>query len=78
MSKSPQEVKKAFMDRGISLREWAQNHGFSQALVYQVLSGKRKSLRGESYRIAVELGLKEEVPGGLEGLKDYLKGRKNK
>ncbi len=74
MVKSPQEIKKAFLDRGVSLRDWAESNGFSQALVYQVLSGERKSLRGESYRIAVALGLKKGVPGGLEGLTDYLKG----
>ena len=70
-------VKKAFARHGLSVSGWARENGFSQALVYQVLSGKRQPIRGESHRIAVALGLKEGVVGDYEDLGEYLKrGRK--
>lgn len=45
-------------DHGLSVVDWANERGFAVALVYAVLSGRRKCLRGESHRIAVALGLK--------------------
>lgn len=70
-------VKEAFASHGLSVSGWARENGFSQSLVYQILSGKRQPIRGESHRIAVALGLKEGVVGDYEDLGDYLKkGRK--
>lgn len=43
---------------GISANEWAKQHGFEPTLVYSVLSGTRKCLRGKSHEIAKALGLK--------------------
>ena len=59
MIKSADEVKAEFLKLGISVSGWARSHGYSSALVYQILSGQRKSLRGESHNIAVELGIKQ-------------------
>lgn len=53
------EVKKVFQTNGVTVSEWAEQHGFSRMLVYCILQGKRKCLRGESHRIAVALGLKK-------------------
>ena len=47
-----------FYEQGISIAEWAIAHQFSVALVYAVLDGKRKCLRGQSHQIAIALGLK--------------------
>lgn len=47
---------------GKSVREWSRERGFSPELVYTVLRGERKCLRGKSHRVAVELGLKTETP----------------
>jgi len=74
MPKTALEIKKAFADRGLSLSGWAKKNGFNTALVYQVLSGNRKTLRGESHRIAIALGLKEGSLEGYEELNEYLKG----
>lgn len=60
METTPQTVKQQFELHGLSIREWAQAQGFSERLVYAVLSGKSKGLRGESFRIAVALGLRNE------------------
>lgn len=58
MSKAS-KVRQSFIDRGVSIRDWARTRGFSESLVYAILSGKTRGTRGESYRIAVALGLRE-------------------
>lgn len=62
-----------FADAGISVAEWARVQGFSTGLVYQVLEGRRKCLRGQSHRIAVALGLKQGKTMDLEELSRRLK-----
>jgi len=42
----------------MSVAEWARAHGFPVQLVYSVLRGDRKCFRGQSYKIAKELGMK--------------------
>lgn len=51
-------ARAVFEDSGISVAEWARARGFSTSLVYQVLEGRRKCLRGQSHQIAVALGIK--------------------
>jgi len=60
------------VESGISIAEWARAEGFSTALVYQVIEGKRQCVRGQSHRIAVALGLKEGVICDLVQLKERL------
>lgn len=43
---------------GIRVSEWARNKQLCPALVYSVVSGQRKCLRGVSLQIAQELGMK--------------------
>ncbi len=57
-AKSCDQVKRDFMRRGESISAWANRHGFSRTLVSDILSGRRKCLRGESHRAAVMLGVK--------------------
>lgn len=52
-------VKALFEETGTSVAEWARMRGFSTGLVYQVIEGNRKCLRGQSHRIAIALGLKK-------------------
>lgn len=47
-----------FHAAGISMAEWAKEHHFNEQLVRKILRGERKCLRGESYAIARELGMK--------------------
>lgn len=65
-------VRLIFAESGISIAEWARAEGFSTALVYQVIEGKRQCIRGQSHRIAVALGLKEGVICDLLQLKGRL------
>lgn len=50
-----------FIASGTNVSEWARERGFSLTLVHQVLSGRRRCIRGESHRIAVALGIKAEA-----------------
>lgn len=56
--KSPADLRKQFEESGISYAAWAREHKTSRVLVYQLLAGVKKGLRGESHRVAVLLGLK--------------------
>ena len=47
-----------FRERGVNLAAWAREQGFNQQLVYLVIRGERKCLRGQSYNIARALGMK--------------------
>lgn len=53
-----QQVQNWFRKNGLNIHQWAVDREFSPALVYAVLKGKRKCLRGQSYQIALALGLK--------------------
>lgn len=59
---SPERIQAWFRESGITVADWAASHGFSPALVYAVMKGKRKCLRGESHHIAVALGMKRGIP----------------
>lgn len=68
---TPETVKTTFFEHGISIREWAARNGFSQDLVYAVLNRRNQATRGQSYKIAVALGLRDkpdmsEVPERLK------------
>lgn len=65
-------AKVLFEASGISVAEWARVRGFSTGLVYQVLEGNRKCLRGQSHRIAIALGLKRGAAMDLDKLSQLL------
>ena len=44
---------------GISITQWAIANKFSPNLVFEVLGGRKKCLRGQSRSIAIKLGLIE-------------------
>lgn len=58
---SPSQIINWFRSNGISVADWAKQNGFSPALVYAVMKGQRKCLRGQSHQIAVALGFKREI-----------------
>lgn len=53
-------TRRQLYDEGLSIRDWALTHGFDVHLTYGVLSGRSRASRGESHRIAVALGLKQQ------------------
>ena len=56
--RTPEELRRDFETRGMSVATWARRHGYSPFGVYDVLLGRTKGLRGESHNIAVALGIK--------------------
>lgn len=63
-----EEVKESFAQRGVSVSAWARSRGVSPNLTYQILSGRRVGLRGQSHDIAVFLGLKPGLPSSADPL----------
>lgn len=55
------EARAELRRQGISISQWAIANGFSTNLVFEVLAGRKKCLRGQAHNIAVKLGLKEGV-----------------
>lgn len=50
---------RAWLDfQGISIAQWAREHGFSDSLVREVLAGRKKCRRGQSHNIAIALNMK--------------------
>lgn len=60
MIKSIKQVRDDFSNAGISIAEWARDNNFSPDLVYRILKNNKVPQRGESHRIAVKLGIKEQ------------------
>lgn len=59
--KTPEAALEEFHRSGKSVKAWANENGFHAPLVYEILKGGRKCLRGQSHRIAVRLGIKDGV-----------------
>lgn len=70
---SSSEVRNLFEADGISVAEWSRERGFPSALVYRVLRGEAKCLRGESHRIAIALGIKAPASAEQRKLLTLLK-----
>jgi len=71
-SQPVKDVRSIFGKCGIPIAEWARAEGFSTALVYQVIDGKRQCVRGQSHQIAVALGLKAGVISDMSQLRSRL------
>lgn len=60
-TKTPNQVKKDFEQKGQAVSDWATKHGYSPQDVYKVLNGQVKGKRGKAHDIAVKLGIKAQV-----------------
>lgn len=58
--KTLERAKKRIHSQGKTVRQWAEENNFKTLLVYRFLQGTQKGRNGESHRIAVALGVKEE------------------
>lgn len=56
--KTTRQARAEFDRKGVPIAAWARAHGVSASLVYEILAGRKKCLRGSSHRVAVLLGLK--------------------
>ena len=69
------EVRALFEAGGVSVAEWARVNGFSSGLVYEVLRGQRKCIRGQSHQIAIALGLKSGQSLDVKAISRLLRER---
>jgi gp16 family phage-associated protein len=53
------QLRLNFRRNGMTVVDWARQHNFPLPLVYAVMTGRSKAHRGQSYDIAVKLGLIE-------------------
>jgi len=53
-------VKARLRAEGITITQWAREHGYDRVAVYRVLGGQYRGHYGEAHEIAVKLGLKSE------------------
>lgn len=58
---TPEQVKNRFRSQGRTVTDWANEHGYSRNLVYQVLNYQSKANYGKAHEIAVKLGLKSQA-----------------
>jgi len=56
--KTPDQARADFERRGLSIAAWARAHKVGRSLVYEILAGRKKCLRGDSHKVAVLLGMK--------------------
>lgn len=65
------EAKEWLAYQGISAAEFCREHSLPTSLVYEILNGRKRCLRGMSHNIAVLLGMKHGVvtkrPGRVAG-----------
>lgn len=57
--RTPEEARAELKRKGVSISSWSLANGFSTNLVFEVLSGRKKCVRGQAHNIAVKLGLKD-------------------
>lgn len=55
------DVRAEFVRSGRSVASWARAHGFEVRLVHEVLSGRKRGVRGNCHKIMVLLGMKDGV-----------------
>lgn len=62
-TRTAKEIKEELARKGLTIADLARKHGLNIVTVYALLNGRLSGARGESYRVAVILGLKEgELP----------------
>lgn len=59
-AKIRRQIRRSFEERGISVTAWATAQGFPVSVVYALLAGRTRGLRGNAHRAAVALGLKAD------------------
>ncbi|MBK9442563.1 MAG: DNA-binding protein [Comamonadaceae bacterium] len=59
--RTPDEAKAWLAYQGISAAEFCREHRLPTSLVYEILNGRKRCLRGMSHNIAVLLGMKAGV-----------------
>ncbi len=65
MTLDREAIRARFEAEGITVKAWAEQHGYNPRTVRAVLYGETKNTRGITHEIAVALGLKAKPAGSL-------------
>lgn len=57
--RTPQEARDWLLRHGIAVTDWARAHGFEPTVVFSLLNGRTRGLRGQAHLAAIALGLKQ-------------------
>lgn len=57
--RTAEEARAELQAKGISITQWAIANRFSPNLVFEVLGGRKKCVRGQAHEIAIKLGMKD-------------------
>ncbi|WP_165357358.1 hypothetical protein [Sphingosinicella sp. CPCC 101087] len=60
-AQSIREARAKLVLDGKSVEDWSRENGFAAKLVYEILSGRRRAIRGKSLQIAKKLGLRPDT-----------------
>jgi gp16 family phage-associated protein len=55
---TPETFKASLRQRGITIAQWASDHGYTPLEVYRVLEGVNKGNFGKGHQILVDAGIK--------------------
>lgn len=55
---TPDQFRQSLKDQGVTLKAWAEKHGFHEEYCSRVLCGLVKGNRGKGHKIAVAMGIK--------------------
>ncbi len=58
--KSAAQVRADFKRRNVNITQWAMKRNFPPQVVLDLLHGRSKGVRGDSYRAAIALGIKDQ------------------
>lgn len=58
---TPEQIKQKFRKNGVTITQWARDHGYKPNKVIRVLNGFDKGNYGKAHTIAVQLGMKSET-----------------
>ena len=57
--RTPREARDWLLRHGIPVSDWARANGFEPTVVFSLLNGRTRGLRGQAHFAAIALGLKE-------------------
>ena len=56
-TKTAEQVKREFNANGVTISRWAKDNDLSAGVVYEVLRGGRKGIRGQTHQAMKLLGI---------------------
>lgn len=62
--RTPAEARDWLKRHGVPVTDWAKAHGFDPTVVFSLLNGRTRGLRGQAHLAAIALGMKAPPSAG--------------